>query len=124
MGPPRVEPVTIRLRDEDHTTALQGRLWLPVRQRVLYKIALIVFKCLHFSDFPSYLKDLVVLHKPSKFLRSGDKHLLQKPFKKLHLEISVSITLLHMYGMICPLKFVPQPVLQRLNVYLRLTFLE
>ena len=26
MGPPRVEPVTIRLRDEDHTTAPYGRL--------------------------------------------------------------------------------------------------
>ena len=71
-------------RDCSATALLKELHWLPVRQRVLYKIALIVFKCLHFTDFPSYLKDLVVLHKPSKFLRSGDKHLLQKPFKKLH----------------------------------------
>ena len=71
-------------RDCSATALLKELHWLPVRQRVLYKIALIVFKCLHFADFPSYLKDIVVLHKPSKFLRSGDKHLLQKPFKKLH----------------------------------------
>ena len=68
-------------RDCSATALLKELHWLPVRQKVLYKIALIVFKCLHFTDFPFYLKDLVVLHKPSKFLRSGDKHLLQKPFK-------------------------------------------
>ena len=30
--------------------------WLPVEQRIDYKIALIVFKCLNIEDFPSYLK--------------------------------------------------------------------
>ena len=110
-------------RDCSATALLKELHWLPVRQRVLYKIALIVFKCLHFSDFPSYLKDLVVLHKPSKFLRSGDKHLLQEPFKKL-LAISVFITLVHMCGMLCPSKFVAPLVLLHLNVYSKHIILE
>ena len=57
--------------------------WLPVEQRVDYKIALIVFKCLYIEDFPSYLKDLIQVYTPSRSLRSADKLLLTKPITKL-----------------------------------------
>ena len=57
--------------------------WLPVEQRVEYKIALIVFKCLNTEDFPSYLKDLIQVYTPSRSLRSADKLLLIKPITKL-----------------------------------------
>ena len=56
---------------------------LPVEQRVEYKIALIVFKCLNTEDFPSYLKDLIQVYTPSRSLRSADKLLLTKPITKL-----------------------------------------
>ena len=43
-----------------------------------------VFKCLNDSSFPSYLKDLICIHTPSRTLRSSsDRFLLSKPFKKL-----------------------------------------
>ena len=58
--------------------------WLPIKYRVMYKVALIVFKCLNTSEFPSYLKDLICLYTPSRTLRSGDKMLLHKPFKHLN----------------------------------------
>ena len=36
---------------------------LPIRYRILYKISLIIFKCIHGSA-PDYLKDLILLSKP------------------------------------------------------------
>ena len=65
------------------TLLLKDLHWLPIKQRVLYKISIIVFKCLNCNDFPSYLKDLISVYKPSRSLRSADKFLLAKPFKKL-----------------------------------------
>ena len=57
--------------------------WLPVEQRVEYKIALIVFKCLNVDEFPSYLKNLICVYTPNRSLRSADKLLLSKPIMKL-----------------------------------------
>ena len=57
--------------------------WLPVKQRVEYKIALTVFKCLNVNDFPLYLKELITPYQPTRTLRSGNQFLLSKPFKKL-----------------------------------------
>ena len=57
--------------------------WLPIKQRVSYKIALTVFKCLHIDNFPSYLKELVTPYEPTRALRSSNKFLLKKPFKNL-----------------------------------------
>ena len=57
--------------------------WLPVKQRVSYKIALTVFKCLLVNNYPSYLKELITIYQPARALRSGNKFLLAKPFKNL-----------------------------------------
>ena len=57
--------------------------WLPIKQRVEYKIALTVFKCLNVNDFPLYLKELITPYQPTRTLRSGNQFLLSKPFKKL-----------------------------------------
>ena len=65
------------------TLLLKDLHWLPIKQRVLYKISIIVFKCLNCKDFPSYLKDLISVYTPSRSLRSADKFLLVKPFKNL-----------------------------------------
>ena len=57
--------------------------WLPIRYRVSFKIALIVFKCLNIENFPSYLKDLISIYTPSRTLRSSDSRILNKPVMKL-----------------------------------------
>ena len=76
--------VVMKAKKYSSASALLKELhWLPVRQRVLYKIALLVFKCLNVDNFPAYLKDLITLYKPLRNLRSSDKCLLAKPFKSL-----------------------------------------
>jgi hypothetical protein len=48
-------------RRYDHITPVLAALhWLPVRQRVIFKTAVLVWKCLH-DEAPSYLADLCVL---------------------------------------------------------------
>ena len=48
-------------RKFDHITpVLRDLHWLPIRQRILFKLAMIVFKCLH-DLAPSYLADDCVL---------------------------------------------------------------
>ena len=70
-------------RRSSATDLLINLHWLPIRQRVTYKIALTVFKCLHIDNFPSYLKELVTPYEPFRSLRSGSQFKLAKPFKKL-----------------------------------------
>ena len=44
-------------RKYDHITpVLRGLHWLPIRQRVVYKVAMLVYKCLH-GVAPSYLTE-------------------------------------------------------------------
>ena len=49
--------------------------WLPVAQRVQYKVALITHKVLS-NKQPQYLADIITEYKPSRQLRSADKCLL------------------------------------------------
>jgi len=62
-------------RRRDHiTTVLRDLHWLPVRRRVDYKLALLVYKSLH-GLAPSYLADNCILACSDKFrlrLRSAD----------------------------------------------------
>ena len=52
--------------------------WLPVAQRINFKILLLVFKCIN-NEAPLYLKDTLLPHKPSRALRSNNKMLLELP---------------------------------------------
>jgi hypothetical protein len=52
--------------------------WLPVNQRVIFKLATITYKTLHINQ-PSYLHELLQYHKPSRSLRSASQHLLTIP---------------------------------------------
>ena len=65
------------------TSILKELHWLPIKQRVSYEIAFIVFKCLYIENFTSYLKDIITIYKPPRSLRSAGQILLNKPFKKL-----------------------------------------
>ena len=64
----------------DHITpVLKSLHWLPVEQRIWYKIAVLGFKCVYGSA-PSYLQNLVELYTPRRTLRrSNDKLTLSIP---------------------------------------------
>jgi len=61
--------------DDDEFTTEVKLHWLPVKQRVLYKQALITFNVLRHNN-PSYLRDLLTIYNPSRNLRSSSHHLL------------------------------------------------
>jgi len=62
-----------------HSADLLKKLhWLPVTERIKYKIAMLTFKALHFNK-PYYLTNLVFYYQPSRSLCSADSHLLTVP---------------------------------------------
>ena len=62
-----------RTRGHDHITPVLYNLhWLPVKYRIIYKILLLTYKCLH-GLAPDYLADLIQEYKPSRNLRSSSK---------------------------------------------------
>ena len=61
------------------TSSLLNRLhWLPVIQRIKFKIAVLTFKSLQ-SGKPSYLSDLLVKYEPKRSLRSSSSGFLTVP---------------------------------------------
>ena len=66
-------------RKYDHVRPLLMQLhWLPIVQRVDYKIALMTFKCLN-NLAPDYLSELVMPYNPGRSLRSSNQLLLKVP---------------------------------------------
>ena len=64
---------------QTHSNSLLKYLhWLPISQRIKYKIALLTFKALHFKK-PSYLTDLLKPYQPTRNLRSSGANLLVIP---------------------------------------------
>ena len=71
--------ITPSVRKFDHiSSTLQDLHWLPIQQRITYKIALLTFKTLQFNE-PSYLRDLITHYIPTRHLRSDSKFLLTVP---------------------------------------------
>ena len=78
------QPVLIlqKQRRDEAIPLLYQLHWLPVRERIRYKAAVLVYKCLE-QTAPVYLQDLITPYTPSRTLRSSqDSHLLQ--IKKIH----------------------------------------
>ena len=48
--------------------------WLPIEQKIIFKINLITFKCLN-NLAPPYLKELLTLYRPNRTLRSSSDKL-------------------------------------------------
>ena len=72
-----------RTKPEEHITpVLKSLHWLPVQDRIKFKIACLVYQCIHLSA-PAYLKDLVEIYVPARELRSGSKQLVSVPSSKL-----------------------------------------
>ena len=66
-------------KKRDHVTPILMELhWLPVEQRVLFKIILLTFKSLH-GEGPTYLKDLLLPYTPKRNLRSASANMLTCP---------------------------------------------
>ena len=72
--------LTMRAPKRAHITpTLMSLHWLPVKQRILYKVLLTVFKALH-ELAPSYIKDLLVAKPVSaRSLRSDSQNFLLVP---------------------------------------------
>ncbi|KAJ8024621.1 hypothetical protein HOLleu_34570 [Holothuria leucospilota] len=68
-----------RRKKYDHIKPVLHELhWLPVRERIIYKIALLTYKALH-GMAPSYIADLLSEYKPSRSLRSSSQCFLKRP---------------------------------------------
>ena len=68
-----------RTRSSEHITPVLRRLhWLPVRQRITYKILLLTYKALN-GMAPKYIADLLQPYTPTRQLRSSSKNLLVTP---------------------------------------------
>lgn len=65
-------------RKRDHITpTLRALHWLPVRQRIIYKLMLLTFKSLNGSA-PVYISELIARYRPTRTLRSASHCLLKE----------------------------------------------
>ena len=72
--------VTCRLPRFAHVTTALFRLhWLPIKYRILYKIALLTFKVFK-GMAPSYLSDLLVVQTKSHYSLRRNSQLASKTF--------------------------------------------
>ncbi|XP_068685082.1 uncharacterized protein [Montipora foliosa] len=54
------------------THILKDLHWLPINERIKFKILILTFKALHdLSPSPSYIQELISLYRPSRTLRSS-----------------------------------------------------
>jgi hypothetical protein len=66
-------------RKHQHISPILRKLhWLPINQRITYKIAVMCFKTINFKQ-PAYLLELLTFYQPTRALRSSDKNLLSVP---------------------------------------------
>ena len=62
---------------------LKSLHWLPIRQRIIFKLLLCVYKCLH-NQGPIYLSNCLSLYVPKRPLRSSNDYLrLQYPITRV-----------------------------------------
>jgi len=59
------------------TPLLKALHWLPVEQRIEFKLLTLTFKCIH-GGAPAYLSELISIYRPNRNLRSEDTNLLQR----------------------------------------------
>ena len=65
-------------RKHDHITPVMRDLhWLPVRQRIIFKLMLLTFRSLCGSA-PSYISELTTRYQPTRSLRSASQCLLKE----------------------------------------------
>ena len=68
-----------RSRKSEHVTPLMKDLhWLPVKQRIQYKVNLVTFKAIN-GLAPVYIQQLIQVYEPSRSLRSAALRKLVEP---------------------------------------------
>ena len=76
----------------DHITPVLIQLhWLPVKDRIAFKILVMTFKCIHGLS-PGYLSNLLSHHQSSRPTRSSESLVLHVPFTRSHVLYSTSFT--------------------------------
>lgn len=71
--------IVSRTPKRHHITPVLKQLhWLPIRERIKYKVATLTWQCIY-GDAPHYLKDLLIPYEPPRDLRSTDEKLLAAP---------------------------------------------
>ena len=66
-------------RKRDHITPILKELhWLPVEQRITYKVLCLTYLCMH-GEGPDYLIETIPKYVPSRNLRSGNQQRLRLP---------------------------------------------
>ncbi len=70
--------ITRTSKFEHITPVLRALHWLPVEQRIIFKLMLVTYKSLH-GQAPEYISELLTEHKPTRSLRSSDQGLLTVP---------------------------------------------
>jgi hypothetical protein len=73
--------VTLTKTSSHITPVLYDLHWLPVSQRITFKVLLLVFKCQN-NMAPPYLQDLIRSYQPTRSLRSAGQSLLHVPLVK------------------------------------------
>ena len=69
-------------RRYDHITPVLKELhWLPIKHRIDFKLATIVYKVKQTQE-PSYLAELLIGHKSNRNLRSNDRYQLERPITR------------------------------------------
>ena len=72
-----------RTKKYDHITPILKILhWIPVRQRIIFKLLLLTYKALH-GLAPGYIRDMLQTYKPTRELRSSTRLLLRTPPARL-----------------------------------------
>ena len=71
------------VRKREHITPILRSLhWLPIQQRILYKVLLMTYKVVNNLSPPEYLVSLLQPYTPARSLRSEQKDLLKVPSVK------------------------------------------
>ncbi len=83
----RVQNTAVRILTHtsryDHISpVLRSLHWLPVTQRIVFKVLTLTYRAFH-GQAPQYLIELLVRYAPSRALRSADTDLLQVPRSRL-----------------------------------------
>jgi hypothetical protein len=69
-------------RKFDHITPILHSLhWLPIYQRIKFKVLLFMYKAKH-GLAPSYISDLLTIYSPPRDLRSANRELFLVPFTR------------------------------------------
>ena len=71
--------ITLTKKREHITPVLHQLHWLPIKQRIKFKILLLIFKCIN-GLAPSYLTELITPYHPTRDLRSASYNLLSVPY--------------------------------------------